>query len=80
MLVHGTGTWQGRPACRDLDLAEETFRSERGGKLRSQHLDGHSAVVLDLAGEVHHCHPAATEFAVEFVLIGQGRHHPMKGT
>ena len=45
----------------DLDLAEEPLAADCGGDVVVEHLDGHPAVVLVVAREVHRRHPAPAD-------------------
>ena len=55
-----------------LDLTEEPFRAESGGKVGPEHLDGHLAMMLEILGQVDGCHAAATDLAVNTVTVGEG--------
>ena len=52
------------------DLTQEALVSERGGKLRAQHLDRDLARVFEVVREIDRCHAARAEFALETVPIG----------
>jgi hypothetical protein len=56
----------------DPDLLEESLRSERGGQLGPQDLEGDGPVVPQVVGEVYRGHAAAAELALDAVAIGQG--------
>jgi hypothetical protein len=56
----------------DLYLAQEALGPERGSEIRPEHLDGDLAAVLQVLGQVHGSHTAATELPLDGVLIGQG--------
>ena len=55
----------------DLDLAQESPAAQGGGELRMQHLDGDRPVVLQVLGEVHRCHAALPELALDGVALGE---------
>ena len=50
------------------DLGEETFGPEPGAELRVQHLDRDPPLVLEVDREIHGCHAAAPELALDAVL------------
>jgi hypothetical protein len=54
---------------RHLDLRQEPLGTDHGGQLRSKHLEGHLAVVLDVMGEIHGGHPAGPELVLDHVAI-----------
>src|SRR5688572_17557012 len=54
---------------RRLDLAEETFATERGCELGMQDLDGNVPIVFDIAREIHCRHAAASELPLDAVLV-----------
>ena len=54
------------------DLAEEPLRTERGGQLRAEHLDGHAPPVLQVLGEPHDGHAAMAQLASDAITIGKG--------
>ena len=56
----------------ELDLALEPLGAERGCHLRVQHLEGHLALVLEIAGEKNRRHAAPAELALDEVAAGQG--------
>ncbi len=56
----------------DADFAEETVGTDGGRQLRLEHLDGHHALVLRVAGQVDEGHPALTQQALHVVMAGQG--------
>ena len=49
----------------DLDLALEALRSEPRGEFGSDHLDGHSAAVLQVLGEMNRRHPPFAQAALQ---------------
>ena len=55
-----------------LDLAQETFRADRGGDLLAQHLDGDLAIVLQIVGQVDGGHATRAELALDAVAVAQG--------
>jgi uncharacterized membrane protein YfcA len=57
---------------RQADLLEETFRSQGGGQVRMQHLEGDWPVMLEVAGEVDGGHAAVPQLALEDVSLEQG--------
>ena len=54
------------------DLALEPLRSEGGGELGVEHLEGDGAVVAEVADEVHRRHAAAAELTLESVAVREG--------
>ena len=44
-----------------------------------EHLDGDTAAVLEVLGEVHGGHPALPQFALEVVAVGEGRREVLHG-
>jgi hypothetical protein len=54
------------------DLQEESLRSQRGGELGAQDLEGDRPIVPEVVGEVDRGHPAASELTLDAVAIGQG--------
>jgi len=52
----------------DLDLFEKTLRAEIRRGLLAQHLDGHSALVFRVVGEVDVGHTAAADGLDDFVV------------
>ena len=61
---------------RNLDFPEESFGSQCGGELRPKHLDGQSAMMLQVMGQIDCGHAATPELALERVLIAQGGRQP----
>ena len=57
----------------DADLALEALGAERCGELGAKHLEGDEAVVVQVPREVHRCHAALTELALDRVAAGQRR-------
>ncbi len=55
----------------DLDLPQEPLGAERCGQLGMQDLDGDSAAVLGILGEVHRRHTAPAELALDAVAAGE---------
>ena len=55
-----------------LDLGEKPLGTDDGGELRSQDLDGDSAVVPEVLGQVDCRHAARAELALDAVAVGQG--------
>ena len=62
----------------DLDLAEESLGAERGGQIGTENLERDSAVVLEVVGEIHHGHPAPTQFPLDDVAVGEGGRKPLQ--
>ena len=56
----------------DPDLPQEALGGFAGDDLRAQDLDGDGAVVLAVAGQIHHGHPAPTQLPVDGVAIAYG--------
>jgi hypothetical protein len=56
--------------CRDLDLPEEAILAQRRGEFLAQQLDGHSALVLQVLGEVDRGHTALAQLALDPVAVG----------
>jgi hypothetical protein len=54
-----------------LDLAQETLRAERVGKIWVQHLEGDQPIVPEVAGEIDRGHTTTAELALEQVAVGQ---------
>jgi hypothetical protein len=54
-----------------LDLAEEPLRAKRLGEFGTHHLHRHGAMVLQVLGEIHGGHPAATQFPLDAVAVGE---------
>ena len=76
-LVGGAGVEQGEDVGvlqprEDLDLEQEALRVLAGDDLRAQHLDRDGAVVLAVAPQVHHGHPAPAQHSVDRVAIAHG--------
>ena len=57
----------------DLDLAQEALGTDGSGQIRVQDLDRDLAVVLEILGEKHHGHAAATNSCIDRVPLGEGR-------
>ena len=55
----------------DFDLSEEPVAAQRGGQLRSEHLDRDLAVVSHVLGEVDRGHAALPELALEHVAVAK---------
>ena len=56
----------------DLDLPKKALRTERGGELMAQELDGNEPAVLEVAGEVDRGHPTAAQLPLEAVAVDEG--------
>jgi hypothetical protein len=54
----------------DLDFTDESLRSQRCSQLRAEDLQSHGAVEFQVSREIHGCHPASTEFALNGVTFG----------
>ena len=61
-----------REAGRDLDLTEKPLRTQGSRDFGLQDLDGDSAMVLQVLGEIDGCHPTAAEFALDRVALSEG--------
>ena len=55
----------------ELDLLFEPLGTEGGGELGVKHLQRDRAVVLEIVGEVHGCHPAAAQLTLDAVAVGE---------
>jgi hypothetical protein len=60
-----------RQASGDANLAQESFGANRGGEFLLQHFDSHLPPMLSLLGEVHGCHAALAQKALDHVSIGE---------
>ena len=58
--------------CGDLDFPEEPLMPERCRKLRTQNLDGHPPVMLEILGQVDYSHPSLASLPHDAVARGQG--------
>src|SRR5207244_5469928 len=58
---------------RDLDLAEETLRTERRRQLRPQHFDRHDPAMLDVVREVDRRHAAAPQLTLDRIATREDR-------
>ena len=58
---------------RRLDLLHEALGAEHRGQLRLEDLDRDVALVLEVAREIHGCHPALAELALDAVAVTQSR-------
>lgn len=56
---------------RGMDLGEEALGAHHEAELRPEHLEGHFATVLEIAGEVHRGHPALAQLPLEAVAVGE---------
>ena len=70
-VEHGQNVRMLQPG-RELDLALESLRAERGRDRGQEHLERDGALVPEVAGEVHRGHAAAAELALDEVAVGQG--------
>ena len=59
-------------ASGELDLALESVRAQCGGEFRVKHLQGDTAVVLEISCVVNRRHPTAAELALERVAASEG--------
>ena len=76
-LVGGAGVEQGKDVGvleprQDLDLEQEALGGFAGDDLRAQDLDRDGAVVLAVARQIHHRHPAPAQLSVDCVAIAYG--------
>src|SRR6266850_989031 len=55
-----------------LDFVPETLRAEAGGEFGVQDLERDRAVMLEVPREVHSCHAAPAELALDRVAITEG--------
>jgi hypothetical protein len=56
----------------DADFGEEALDAKHRAEVWIEHFHRDSAIVLDVARQVHGRHPAAANFAVEQIPIGEG--------
>ena len=56
-----------------LDLAQEPLGAEVCGKVRTQDLERHLAMVSQVHGEIDRSHAALTELTLDAVAVGGGR-------
>ena len=59
--------------------ATATLGAERGHQFRTEHLHRDLALVLDVLGEIHRGHAAATELPLQAVAVGEGRGETIPG-
>jgi hypothetical protein len=57
--------------CCDLDFGEESLDAEDRAQLRVQNFQRNFTVVSDVAGEVHGCHAATSDFLVDRIPAGE---------
>ena len=57
----------------DANLFEESLGTEHRGELGAEHLEGHFAVELSIAGEIDCGHPALAELALDRVSARESR-------
>ena len=62
-----------RELRRDRDLALEALRTDRLRHVREQHLERDTPIVLPVAGQKDHGHPAASELPLDRVSVRQRR-------
>ncbi|MBL0179464.1 MAG: hypothetical protein IPP98_10115 [Gemmatimonadetes bacterium] len=55
----------------DPDLALEALAADRGGKVRVEHLHGHLAFVLRVAGQEDRGQPPLAKLPLERIAIGE---------
>ncbi len=55
----------------NLHFAEKALAAERGGKIGAKNLERDLPLVLEVTREEHSRHPAASDFLVDIVLVGQ---------
>ena len=63
---------------RDLDLPQEPLGPYRSRHRGPQDLDGHSAPVLAVLGEIHGRHPAPSHLPLDPVAVGQSRNQALR--
>jgi hypothetical protein len=56
----------------DLDLPKKALRTERGGELMAQQLDGNESAVLEVPSKVDGGHATATQLSLYSVAIDEG--------
>ena len=61
----------------EADLALEPLEAEPRGEAGVEDLEGHRAVVLEVAGQVDRGHAAASELALEAVIVDYGPLEPV---
>ena len=59
----------------ELDLAQESLRTERRGDVGMKHLERDESFMFRILRQIHSCHSAAAKLAVDGVCI---RHCPAK--
>jgi hypothetical protein len=59
-------------ASGDLDFPKKALRTERGGELMAQQLDGDEPAVLEVLGEVDGGHATTTQLPLDSVAVGEG--------
>ena len=57
---------------RDLDLAEETLRTDGRREFRAEDFDRDLAVMLQVPGEIDRRHPTSTDSPLDGVAVGEG--------
>ena len=55
------------------DLLHKALGAQDGGEFRPQHFYRDFAVVLEIVREIDRSHPAAAEFPLDGVAVGEGR-------
>lgn len=61
---------------RDLDLAQESLRTQRRGQLRPENLDRDPPVMLEVFGEKHERRAARPELALDAIAVREGGGDP----
>ena len=56
----------------DLHFVDEALYADRGGQVPPEDLDCDLAAMPSVPGEVHVCHSAFAQLALDFVAIGEG--------
>ena len=65
-----------RQARGNLDFPEESIGAKDLSEVRPEHLEGHPALVAEVAGEIDQRHPAPADLALNRVAARQGRGEP----
>ena len=61
---------------RDLDLGQKALGAENDAQLGFEDLDGDTAVVFDVAGEIHGGHAPGADLALDDIPVGERAREP----